>query len=83
MTWIDTEDYYFEWDTINLRILSSGGIRVWYIAFEDERYKTLVVQGSFGSHGYSVHHYTGELERVCICAAWNSSECCCGGFDNV
>ena len=42
---------------------------------------TLVIQGVFGSIGYDVDPDTGELERVCICAAWNVNECTCGAWD--
>ena len=52
-----------------------------YLTGEDERYQTLVLQGSFGSRGWSVNRDTGELSRVCICSAWEASECCCGAWD--
>ena len=51
------------------------------IGGEDARYPLLVIQGDFGSRGYSVNTDTGELSRVCICHAWNADECCCGAWD--
>lgn len=54
-----------------------------YLTGEDPRYQFLVLQGSFGSRGWSVDQHTGELSRVCICSAWEVSECCCGAWDNV
>lgn len=41
----------------------------------------VVLQGFFGSVGYEVDPNTGETSRTCICSAWTSNECCCGGFD--
>jgi hypothetical protein len=41
----------------------------------------LVIQGEFRSTGYNVDPDTGELERVCICHAWNERECLCGAWD--
>ena len=52
-----------------------------YITYEDPRYQVLVLQGSFGSIGYIITLDTGELQRTCICAAYSSSECCCGYVD--
>ena len=52
-----------------------------YLTGEDARYPTLVIQGEFGSRGYSVNNTTGELSRVCICHAYNANECCCGAWD--
>lgn len=49
-----------------------------YIVGEDPSYPTLVLQGEFGSIGYSVCPRTGDLSRVCICAARSEHECCCG-----
>ena len=54
-----------------------------YLTGEDPRYQTLVLQGSFGSRGWSVDQHTGELSRVCICCACEASECCCGAWDDV
>jgi len=54
----------------------------YYLSADDERYPTLVLQGDFGSVGYSVDKHTGHLTRVCICAAYSDSECCCGAWDN-
>lgn len=51
-----------------------------YIAGEDPRYPTLVIQGDFGSRGYSVNPVTGDLSRVCLCHAYDESECCCGAW---
>lgn len=53
----------------------------YYLTAEDERYPILVLQGEFGSVGYSLDKDTGELSRVCICAAYESSECACGAWD--
>ena len=54
------------------------GVRV-YLSYEDERYPTLVLQSdTFGSIGYSLDLSTGELSRVCVCAARSSNECICG-----
>lgn len=55
--------------------------RIIYIDDERELYPTLVLTGSFGSRGYNIDEDTGELKRVCICAAWNSNECVCGAWD--
>lgn len=58
-----------------------------YISYEDPRYQTLVLYNPiFGSVGYSIDLSTGGLERICICAAHNASECCCGydfKYDNL
>ena len=54
-----------------------------YLSYEDERYPTLVIQSDeFGSVGYSLNRTNGELNRVCICNAYSSSECMCGAWDN-
>ena len=53
----------------------------YYLSAEDERYPTLVLQGEFGSVGYSLDKDTGELERVCLCHARSSFECSCGAWD--
>ena len=53
----------------------------YYLTAEDERYPILVLQGDFGSVGYSLNTSNGELERVCLCAAHSSSECTCGTWD--
>jgi hypothetical protein len=52
-----------------------------YFAGEDSRYPILVIQGQFGSRGYSVCTITGSLKRLCICAAHRPSECCCCAWD--
>lgn len=52
-----------------------------YLAGEDRRYPILVIQGDFGSRGYSVNTTDGGLSRVCICCAYEASECCCGAWD--
>jgi hypothetical protein len=52
----------------------------YYLSAEDERYPILVLQGDFGSVGYSLDKETGVLRRICLCAAHNSSECVCGGM---
>lgn len=54
----------------------------YYLTAEDERYPTLVLQGEFGSVGYSLNKCTGELERVCICFAHSSTECCCWAWND-
>jgi hypothetical protein len=54
-----------------------------YIVAEDPRYPTLVLQGDFGSVGYDLNSSTGELRKVCICAAHSSNECTCGAWDGV
>ena len=53
----------------------------YYLSAEDERYPTLVLQGDFGSVGYSLDKSTGELSRVCLCFAHSSNECACGAWD--
>ena len=53
----------------------------YYLTAEDERYPTLVIQGDFGVRGYDLDVSTGELQRVCVCAARSSHECCCGAWD--
>ena len=52
----------------------------YYLTAGDQHYPTLVLQGDFGSVGYSLNKETGELRRVCICAAYGPSECCCGAW---
>lgn len=48
----------------------------------DIRYPTLVIESQrFGTIGYSLDRDTGDLERVCICSAWNANECVCGAWD--
>lgn len=49
-----------------------------YITYEDPRYQTLILTGVFGTVGYSIDINSGDLQRVCVCAARYSSECCCG-----
>ena len=56
------------------------GIDYYWIA-EDERYPTLVVRGEHGSVGYDLNRATGELSRVCICAAHSTNECVCGAWE--
>lgn len=60
---------------------SHGNVEVKIIA-EDARYPTLLVSGDFGNVGYALDLNTGELRRVCICAAHCSSECCCGAWED-
>lgn len=58
------------------------GVRV-YLSYEDERYPTLVLQSDvFGSVGYKLDLSTGELRRVCVCAAHSENECVCGAWDD-
>jgi hypothetical protein len=53
-----------------------------YLSYEDKRYPTLVLQSDeFGSVGYSLDLKTGNLRRICICAAYCSYECVCGAWD--
>ena len=57
------------------------GVRA-YLSYEDERYPTLVLQSDvFGYVGYNLDLSTGELRRVCICAAHSENECVCGAWD--
>jgi hypothetical protein len=57
------------------------GISIDLVA-EDERYPTLVISSDeFNTTGYSLNVSTGELTRVCICAAYEPSECCCGALE--
>ena len=53
----------------------------YYLSAGDERYPILVLQGDFGSVGYSLDKDTGVLRRICLCAAHSSSECMCGAWD--
>jgi len=53
----------------------------YYLTAEDKRYPTLVLQGDFGSVGYTLNKKTGELRRICLCAAYSEHECCCGAWD--
>lgn len=53
----------------------------YYLTTEDARYPILVLQGDFGSVGYALDKGTGELRRICLCAAHSSSECMCGAWD--
>jgi hypothetical protein len=41
---------------------------------------SIVVRGLFGSHGYDVDVFTGELTRRCICEARYVNECVCGVY---
>ena len=57
------------------------GVHV-YLSYEDERYPTLVLQSDeFGTVGYNLNLNTGELNRVCICAARSGTECVCGAWE--
>ncbi len=57
------------------------GVKI-YLSYEDERYPHLVLQSDvFGSVGYNLDLSTGELRRVCICAAHSENECVCGAWD--
>lgn len=49
-----------------------------YVTYEDPRYQTLILKGVFGIVGYSIDINSGGLQRVCVCHARYSSECCCG-----
>lgn len=60
-------------ETLNLPVSA-------YIHFEDPRYKTLILRGSFGTVGYSILS-DGSLKRVCICHAYSDNECICGRWD--
>lgn len=53
----------------------------YFLTYEDVRYPLLIVQGKFGNVGYSLDLETGELRRVCICAARSNNECVCGAWD--
>jgi hypothetical protein len=53
----------------------------YYLSADDARYPKLVLQGDFGSVGYSLDTRTGVLRRICLCAAHSSSECMCGAWD--
>ncbi len=54
-----------------------------YLSYEDERYPTLVLRSDkFGTVGYNLNLNTGELNRVCICAARSETECVCGAWEN-
>jgi len=53
----------------------------YYLTAEDARYPTLVIEGGFGTVGYSLNKDTGVLSRVCLCCAHCSSECVCGAWD--
>lgn len=49
---------------------------------EDPRYPLLVLEGAFGIRGYSLNIHTGDLHRVCVCAAHSAGECVCGAWDD-
>ena len=51
------------------------------IEAEDTRYPMVVITGPFGTVGYTLSLRDGSLDRVCICHAYNSSECLCGAWD--
>ena len=53
----------------------------YYLSAGDPRYPTLVIQGDDYSVGYSLNKDTGELRRICLCAAHSANECCCGAWD--
>jgi hypothetical protein len=56
------------------------GVEAW-LSYEDPRYPTLVLRSDeFGSIGYDLNLSTGELKRVCICAAHSYNECVCGAW---
>lgn len=60
--------------------LQDIGISV-YLSYEDARYPTLILQGTgFDTLGYDLDTSSGELKRVCICAARSESECVCGAW---
>lgn len=50
------------------------------IVVEDGQYPLLVIHGPFGHAGYWIDKATGDLRRVCICAAHCPSDCICGGW---
>jgi hypothetical protein len=52
-----------------------------HIVEEDLRYPQLILEGSWGTHGYWVDMDTGELQRFCVCAAHNEFECMCGVWE--
>lgn len=57
------------------------GIEHW-ISYEDRRHPTLALRcDNFGTVGYSLNMSNGDLERVCICNAYSSTECVCGAWD--
>lgn len=59
------------------------GIEAW-ISYNDFRYPTLVLRSDkFGLIGYDLNPSTGNLQRVCICAAHSETECCCGAWSIV
>jgi hypothetical protein len=59
------------------------GIEAW-VSYEDPRYPTLVLRSDeFGSIGYDLDLSTGNLSRVCICAAHSETECCCGAWSDA
>lgn len=48
------------------------------VSWEDPRYPTMVVTAPDGSiTGWSMT----DMSRVCVCVAWEDSECCCGVWD--
>jgi hypothetical protein len=60
--------------------LQDIGISV-YLSYEDARYPTLILQGTgFDTLGYDLDTSSGELKRVCICAAHSENECVCGAW---
>lgn len=60
--------------------LQDIGISV-YLSYEDARYPTLILQGTgFDTIGYDLDMSSGELKRVCICAAHSENECVCGAW---
>ena len=53
-----------------------------HLSYEDPRYPTLILESEqFGIRGWSLDLASGDLRRVCICAARSSSECICGAWD--
>ena len=56
-------------------------IEAW-LSYENPKYPTLVLRSDkFGVVGYDLNPETGDLERCCICSAWNETECICGAWD--
>lgn len=53
-----------------------------YITAEDPRYPILVIRNGSQFVGYRLDRDTLTLRRICICAAYERSECCCGYWDN-
>ena len=58
-----------------------NGVKLW-ISYEDPRYPTLVVEAEgYAPAGFSIRTQDWSLNRVCLCHAYDASECCCGAWD--